>query len=137
MADMTIKEAALSLGVSVDTIRRRIKSKQIEAWKIDGAYGQQWVINSDSLAEYQQVIEVIPVKYNMNPDNLIQIIKQTVQEATEETISKGIKNGMQEHYKELEELKSEVKALREIIQLKEVQRDETLIKKVKALFKKD
>lgn len=137
MADMTIKEAALSLGVSVDTIRRRIKSKQIEAWKIDGAYGQQWVINSDSLAEYQQVIEVIPVKYNMNPDNLIQIIKQTVQEATEEAISKGIKNGMQEHYKELEELKSEVKALRESIQGQEVREDKNIIEKLRSLFRKN
>lgn len=136
MADMTIKEAALSLGVSVDTIRRRIKANQIEAFKIDGAYGKQWVINSDSLAEYQQVVDVVPVRYDMNPDKLMQSIRQTVHEATQEAVRQGIAQAMQEHNDELESLKNEVKALRESIQGQEVQEDKSMIEKLRSLFRK-
>jgi excisionase family DNA binding protein len=138
MAQITIKEAAEALGVSVDTVRRRIKENKIDAWKIQGQYGPQWVIHSDSLARYQKVVEAVPVKYNLDPNVLMDNIKETVLEATREAARQGTLQAMQEHDEELESLRGEVKALRESIDLIVNQKEkQSFIEKLTSLLKKD
>lgn len=137
MANMTIKEAAESLGVSVDTIRRRIKDNRIRAKKVQGQYGMQWVIDPDSLVDYSQVIEVLPVKTNIDPGELMDSIKLTVLEATQEAARLGTLQAMQEHNNELESLRNEVQALRELIeQQQEDKKVLTLGQRIKGIFKK-
>lgn len=138
MAEMTIKEAAEALGVSVDTVRRRIRDNKVKAWKIEGTYGPQWVIDSDSLAEYQQVVDVVPVKYNMNPDTLVNSIRQTVQEAAAEGTKKGILEAMEENKQDYEKLQSQIEELQEqnkaLINLVQGNQNKTLLQKFKGLF---
>ena len=104
---MTIKEAAESLGVSVDTIRRRIKLGQIRAEKIEGIYGPQWVIDPNTLAETQRIYEAVPVKYNMSPERLETIIKDATRDAAKE----GTTQAMEEVLKEINELKRQIEQL--------------------------
>lgn len=47
---MSLKQAALYLGISEPTLKRRIHSKQIKAYK-DGGY---WKIKREWAEEYQQ-----------------------------------------------------------------------------------
>ena len=137
MANITIKEAAESLGVSVDTVRRRIKDNKIRAWKIEGQYGKQWVIDPDSLAEFQQVIDVVPVKTELDLGVLMDSIRSTVLEATKEAARLGTLEAMQEHNEELEELRNEVKALRKLIEQQQEDKEIlTLGQKIKGIFKK-
>lgn len=44
MEEMSITEAAKALGVSTDTVRRRIKSGEIKATMRTGAWGKQYFI---------------------------------------------------------------------------------------------
>lgn len=44
MAELTIKEAAAALGVSQDTIRRRLKAGEIEGRKEEMGSGYRWVV---------------------------------------------------------------------------------------------
>lgn len=137
MSKMTIKETAEALDVSVDTVRRRIKDNKIKAWKEQGQYGEQWAIDSDSLADYQHIIEAVPVKYNMSPEKLMDNIRHTVMEATQEAARKGTLEAMQENNKEIETLKNEITLLRDLIEQKqENKKNKTFIGKVKGIFKK-
>lgn len=141
MAEMTIKEAAEALGVSVDTVRRRIRDNKVKAWKIEGTYGPQWVIDSDSLAEYQQVVEAVPVKYNMDPNKLIDSIRQTVEGAAAEGTKKGILEAMEKNRQDYEELQEQITLLKEqnesLIELIRDKQGQTMIGKLKAFFKSD
>lgn len=141
MAEMTIKEAAEALGVSVDTVRRRIKDNKVKAWKIEGIYGPQWVIDSDSLAEYQQVVDVVPVKYNMDPNKLIDSIRQTVEEAAAQGTKKGILEAMEENKQDYTELKKQIILLQEqnesLTRLIRDKQGKTMLGKLKAFFKSD
>lgn len=128
MESITIKEAAEMLGVSVDTIRRRISDKRIRAKKIQGKYGKQWAIDPKSLAEFQQVIEVVPVKYELDPNTMLEL--------TERTISNSIAEAMQEHNKEIQSLRNEVQALRELLEHQQEDKEViTLGQRIKDLFK--
>lgn len=141
MAEMTIKEAAEALGVSVDTVRRRIKDNKVKAWKIEGTYGPQWVIDSDSLADYQQVVDVVPVKYNMDPSKLIDSIRQTVEEAAAEGTKKGILEAMQENKQDYDKLQIQIEELQEqnkaLIDLIQDNQTKTLLQKFRNLFKRE
>lgn len=133
---MTIKQAAESLGVSVDTIRRRIKDNKIRAWKVEGQYGKQWVIDPNSLAEFQQVIDVVPVRTELDPGELLDSIRSTVLEATQEAARLGTLQAMEGQNEEIEALRSEIKALREAIeQQQEDKQVITLSQKIRGIFK--
>lgn len=81
---LSIKETASSLGVSHDTIRRRIKSGQIKAVKVETPYGKAWHIDSDDLAQSQEVVEVVTVKQEMTSDDLEGLFRNLLQEQTNE-----------------------------------------------------
>lgn len=50
-AGVTIQEAAEELGVSERTVRRRIKSGELKAWKVPTAQGFEWRVNPDGDAD--------------------------------------------------------------------------------------
>lgn len=102
----SIKEASEYLEVSVDTVRRRIKEGKINAHKVEGKNGLQWMIPESELTgnNAAQIIEVIPVKREITPETMQSYIRQAMEEV-----------GML-HKEELNELKEEVKALNENVQ---------------------
>ena len=122
---ITIKEAAESLDLSPATIRRRIKIGQLKAEKIEGIYGPQWVIDPDNLTESSYNIEVIPVRHNLTPDKLEDIIKR----ATQEAIRAEINESMQDYAAQMQELKNTIEQLQK--QLNEQPKESFL----KRLFK--
>jgi excisionase family DNA binding protein len=66
MNKLTIKEAAEALGCSVATIRRRIKSGDIKAELKEGPYGETYYISESDLAAATEIQEVIPVKRELD-----------------------------------------------------------------------
>ena len=97
---LTIKEAAEALGVSADTVRRRIKTGELKAEKVQGAYGMQWAIRPDDLAHSMQVVDMVPVKQSLSADDLEAMFKRLMQEQTNE----------------IKALRAEVQQLREQLQ---------------------
>ncbi len=85
---LTIAQAAEMLGKSKDTIRRKIKSKQIKASKVAGPYGKEWRIRRADLLEdtAQEVIDVIPVWENLKPGQLLVSIEEMVNKAVKEAM---------------------------------------------------
>lgn len=81
---LTIKQAAESLQVSPDTVRRRIKTGELKAEKMPGAYGLQWVIRADDLAESMQVVNVVPFKHSLTADDLEAMLRKVMQENNDE-----------------------------------------------------
>lgn len=103
----SIKEASEYLKVSADTIRRRIKEGKIQAHKVDGKNGPQWVIPEEELTgnNATQIIEVVPVRMEITPEVMQKYIMQAMEQV--ET----------QHKEELQDLKEEVKALNENVQV--------------------
>lgn len=58
---LTIEQTADMLGLSKDTIRRRIRSKEIVAEKQVGNYGLQWMVDADKLNKAMQAVDVAQV----------------------------------------------------------------------------
>ena len=59
MEEYTIAQAAQALGVSKDTIRRRIRKGEIPAEKKPGPYGDMYYIKEQGLAQAAEIIEVV------------------------------------------------------------------------------
>ena len=104
---MNIREAAESLNVSHDTIRRRIRTGQIRAEKLEGVYGLQWVIDEESLADNKHIIEIVPVKRAIDSNQLMDNIRFTIQDAIQE----AIKESTEAQTEEIKELRQEIEAL--------------------------
>ena len=100
---MNIREAAEALEVSHDTIRRRIRTGQIRAEKLEGVYGLQWIVDEDSLFENKQIIEIVPVKKAVDSNQLMETIRYTIQDTIQEA--------MKESTEEIKELRQEIEAL--------------------------
>ena len=47
MSDHTLQEAASILGVSKETVRRKIKSGELRAHKAKGRHGREWIVTLD------------------------------------------------------------------------------------------
>ena len=54
MATVTIQEAAQHLGVSQDTVRRRIRKKELQARQAPTPQGFRWVVELEDLEEDAQ-----------------------------------------------------------------------------------
>lgn len=98
---MSLKQAASYLGISEPTMKRRIKSKQIKAYK-DGGY---WKIKKEWVIEYQNGLLK---KAGVEEDNSLKNIKEgqglSIEQFSQETqdfiyklcanaIKRAIKNG--------------------------------------------
>ena len=121
----TIKEASEALGVSTDTIRRRIKEGKIKAHKVEGRNGPQWAIPEDELtgSDGQQVIEVIPVKREISPEDLKQYIGQAIAEGIEGH-TEAYKARTEVLIQEVLELRKAVKTLTEALEAPEKAQEE-------------
>lgn len=98
---LTITEAAEKLGVSKDTIRRRIKKGEITAELRDGPYGHQYYIPLDGLAKAVQIVNVTEVENVVPLDKLLQM--------AQEVISENVTQEIQSLREELAATKEELK----------------------------
>lgn len=103
MAKISISQAAQLLGVSKDTIRRKIKAKEVEAEKIDGPYGKQWAIEEDSLAKSTEIVDVVPIQKNLTTGEVEKLFRKVLEEQTEEI--KKLRGEISELRKEISESK--------------------------------
>lgn len=99
---LTIEQCAELLKVSKDTIRRRIKTGEIDAEKKIGDYGLQWMIDKAAINRAMQNIEVVPITRSVSVAELEQAMQRTIASA----VSNAVKA-------EIEPLKAEVQALNE------------------------
>lgn len=91
MADwLTIEQVAVLLDCSKDTIRRRIKSGEIEAEKRIGDYGLQWMIDSEKFHKAMQKIDVVPVTRSVTVAELEQTMQRTIASAVTNAVQAEI-----------------------------------------------
>lgn len=83
---LTIEQVAELLEVSKDTIRRRIKTGEIDAEKRIGAYGLQWMIDSEKINRAMQNIDVIPITRAVSVAELEQAMQRTIASAVSSAI---------------------------------------------------
>ena len=115
---LSIQEAADALGVSKDTVRRRIKKDQINAEKFNGPYGLQYYIPESELSP-AEINEVVEVNRSLTP----QEIKEVVQQAYAE------QQGELKH--EIEGLKEQVNKLQKQLDEKLEERDQKLLEEIR------
>jgi excisionase family DNA binding protein len=77
---LTIAEAATVLGMSKDTIRRRIKVGEIKAELRPSPYGEQYYINQIELTGAVKNVDVAIIEHTMTPEELICLFKQAMQD---------------------------------------------------------
>jgi len=75
---LTIEEAAKALGVSKDTVRRRIKRGDIEAQKLPGPYGDTFYIDEKHLAEAAEVVDVVSVSRQLGPQEIKELMQAVI-----------------------------------------------------------
>ena len=119
---VTVKEAAQLLEVSQRTVRRRIKSGKLEAEKIDGPYGKQYMLPADQFADIAKDIrDVVSVEQPVS----IQRLQEAVQEAIKEVVQEEVKP-LQERIDHLEaQLEARDKKLMETIREKQEQEEDS------------
>ncbi len=100
---VTIAEAAKSLNVSKDTIRRRIKKGELNAQKLEGPYGYAYYINAKDLAQAQQIVDVVPVSRNLSKKELQGVVQDAVQPLADEV--RQLRQEVQNLTQQLEEIK--------------------------------
>lgn len=77
----TIDEAATRLGVSRDTIRRKIRRGELQAERRQGPYGIQWMIPESEIRTAQEITDVVPVNRPVAIPDLVNAIAARVTEA--------------------------------------------------------
>jgi len=78
---LTIAEAAVVLSVSKDTIRRRIKAREIKAELRPSPYGDQYYINPIELTGAVKYVDVAKIEQTLTPEELTGLFKQAMQDA--------------------------------------------------------
>jgi len=76
----SIKEAAKALGVSPDTIRRRIKKGELTAEKLNGPYGMAYYVTENELAQVREIREVVPFNRPFTEEKLKRVVREAVSE---------------------------------------------------------
>ena len=147
--DLTIKEAAKSLGVSGDTIRRRIKDGTIKAEMRPSKYGKpQYYINPVEISGAVRHVEVARVEHSMTPEqfagSMQQAMQQTVQQAIEplhkeiaalqDTMQQNMQQDQQAVEQAVEPLHKEIAALRAEIAERDERRDQEIVERMKQLI---
>jgi|GEM_PF-6466219 len=145
---VSLDEAAQSLGVSRDAIRKRIRRGKLKAEKRKGLHGDQYYIPESEIDTAREVKEVIPVTRSLDPDLVRDIITRVVAEANEpfkrELLARIDRRDRQltEKIEALEELREEfgqtladleteqTKAIAEVL----AAREESITKRIEELF---
>lgn len=111
----TIKEVAEILGVSTKTIRRRIKSREIKAELIEGAYGEQYFISKSEIDRAVEIVDVVKVRKEHDIKELALALSMYYEEKDNkvlehiEQLNKHIEDMKESHKKEIKELKEEIR----------------------------
>lgn len=118
---LTIEEAAAALGVSKDTVRRKIKRGDLQATKAQGPYGEQYFIPEREIDTVLEIKDVVPVKREMDPQELaalfqraIEHANQPLQQALEAALTQLDKQG-----KDVQTLRQEYEAVKNALQQQE------------------
>lgn len=117
MADLSIEQAAQLLGVSKDTIRRRIKSGEYQAEKVAGPYGVEWRLPE---AQFNQVLVtkeavpmdgevIVPMARQVTVAELEQAMQRLMQNAANKAMSQAMQAQTKKIKEELQETKAELK----------------------------
>lgn len=83
---LTIEQASELLGVSKDTVRRRIRKGELNAIKRVGPYGDQFFIDESELDIATEIKEVIPIVRNLS----LQDFSRTMENVLESAIGNAI-----------------------------------------------
>jgi excisionase family DNA binding protein len=86
MKELTIKQCAEVLGVSTQTIRRRIEKGELLARKEVTDVNERWLIQADQLNAATTNIDVIPVNRQLSVVEIQQAIQQVVAATVTSTI---------------------------------------------------
>jgi excisionase family DNA binding protein len=86
MKELTIKQCAEVLGVSTQTIRRRIEKGELLARKEVTDVNERWLIQADQLNAATTNIDVIPVNRQLSVGEIQQAIQQVVAATVTSTI---------------------------------------------------
>lgn len=154
---MNLKEAAGKLGISEGTARRWAKQGRLEHSKVMGLYGEEIFISEEAvesakastrtpvviqshepavpLAEMQRMVEAA-MKRSMGVivRDAVEESNQSMMESVQETIQETMASSGRATHEEIESLKDELKAIREL--LEKQQKRIPLKERVKTLFTK-
>ena len=83
---LTIEQASELLGVSKNTVRRKIKAGELTAVKRVGAYGEQFFIDESEIDVATEIRDVIPVVRNVS----LQDFSKALDRALESALGKAI-----------------------------------------------
>ncbi len=78
MAKVGLAEAAQILGVSSETVRRRLKKGELTGDKIKTDHGYQWVVELEDLAPEgvpTTVVDVVELKRALAPEDLAALVQ--------------------------------------------------------------
>lgn len=78
MDKLTIKQAALALGISAQTVRRRIAKGELTANKEVTAVGEMWLIPESAVKAAIHTVEVIPLTRSVTPAEINHIVGSAV-----------------------------------------------------------
>ena len=115
--DLSIEQAAQLLGVSKDTVRRRIKSGEYQAEKKIGPYGEEWRLPEAQFKQAVEVKDVVPIARQVTVAELEQAMQRLMQNAANKAVIQAMSDQTNkikvELYKTKEELKEELREARE------------------------
>lgn len=122
--DLSIEQAAQLLGVSKDTVRRRIKSGEYQAEKKMGPYGEEWRLAEGQFNQAVESKEIVPMARQVTVAELEQAMQRLMQNAANKAVMQAMHEQTTqikvELYKTKEELKEELReAKEELIETKE------------------
>lgn len=136
---LSIEEAAKRLGVSSDTVRRRIKRGDLRAEKQKGPYGYCWMIPESEIRIAQEITEVVPVNRPVAIPDLVDAIAARLDGKLSEALS-TLAEEQARTRAEVEALRQELAATRETqerIERSIEERDRKLTEALRALTEKE
>jgi len=109
MAAVTIQEAAQHLGVSQDTVRRRIRNEELQARQTPTPQGFRWVVELEGLEEAAQAAPTPPHRPDIGQVEDGQDIRELVD---------ALRSQLQSQEEELAARRREVQELHVLLQQK-------------------
>lgn len=71
----TLRQASELLGISMSTLRRKIKNHEIDAYLVDSPYGQQYMIPAREIDQAQMITDVVKVNRPVPMEKLAEAIQ--------------------------------------------------------------
>lgn len=115
--DLSIEQVAQRLGISKDTVRRRIKSGEYQAEKKVGPYGEEWRLPEVQFNQVVESKEVVPLARQVTVAELEQAMQRLMQNAANKAMIQAMHEQTTKIQEELHgtrlELKKELREARE------------------------